>query len=161
LVLAGCGSFRTDTTVSITAPAQLSTVQVPFTAKWNSTAPKGTRYAVFIDKTPMPPGQTMRTFADTGCKRVAGCYPDPIYLAGEGVFLTTRPQCQVSNLPTAVGMTAHENPPIHIINIILFSGTGSDTRGHRIGDGVWQVEFRGANSLAAFGTLGAGGQTGC
>jgi len=146
-----CGSFRANTSVSITAPAQLATVQVPFTATWKSTAPAGTRYALFIDRTPIPAGQTMRDLAQPGCKRVPNCYPFPAELAQDGVYITTENQFQVQTLPTAVGMTGHENPPMHTINIILFSGTGTNVQGHRIGDAVWQVEFRGANSLAQFG----------
>jgi hypothetical protein len=156
----GCGSFRSDTAVSITSPAQMSTIQVPFTATWKSTAAPGTRYAVFVDATPMPPGQTMRVFADTGCKRVPGCYPSPELLASGGIYIANQNHCNIQTIPTAVGMTAHENPPMHTMNIILFSGTGASTQGHRIGDGVWQVEFRGANALAAFGTLGSGQNSG-
>ncbi len=148
--------------MSITSPAQLSTVKVPFTVTWKSTAPQGTRYAVFIDATPMPPGQTMRVFADTGCKRVPGCYPPPELLASGGIYIAPKNHCQIQTLPTAVGMTAHENPPMHTINIILFSGTGASTKGHRIGDAVWQVEFRGANGLATFGAFaGTGQSSGC
>jgi hypothetical protein len=143
------GSFRADTTVSITSPEPLTTVNVPFTTTWTSSAGPALRYALFVDKTPIPPGHTMRDLADTSCKRVPGCYPDPTLLAGLGVYLTRQNQFQIQTLPTAVGMTGHENPPIHTITIILFSGTG--TKGHRVGDGAWQVEFRGANSLAAFG----------
>jgi hypothetical protein len=147
------GSFKADTSVNITSPTVLSTVKVPFTATWASTAGPSTRYAVFLDKTPIPPGQTMRDLADTGCKRVPGCYPSATLLAGQGVYLTSQPQLQVQTLPTAVGLTGHENPPIHTLTIILFSGTGASTMGHRIGDAAWQVECRGANSLASFGGL--------
>ncbi len=93
----------------------------------------------------------MRDLADTGCKRVAGCYPDPTLLAGSGVYLTDQNHFQIQTIPTAIGMAAHENPPMHTLDIVLFSGTGTTTKGHRIGEGVWQVEFRGANGLAAFG----------
>jgi hypothetical protein len=154
VAMSACGgAFKTDTTVSITTPAALTTVKVPFTATWASTAGPSMRYAVFLDKTPIPPGQTMRDLADTGCKRVPGCYPSPILLAGQGVYLTSQNHLQVQTLPTAVGMTGHENPPIHTLTIILFSGSGASTMGHRIGDAAWQVEFRGANSLASFGGL--------
>ncbi len=136
VAMSACGgAFKADTTVSITAPAALTTVKVPFTATWDSTAGPSIRYAVFLDKTPIPPGQTMRVLADTGCKRVPGCYPSPILLAGQGVYLTTQNHFQVQTLPTAVGLTGHENPPIHTLTIILFSGSGASTMGHRIGEG--------------------------
>jgi hypothetical protein len=152
LATTGCSeSFSSSKTVDITSPAPLTTVQVPFTAQWKSTAPPGTRYALFLDQQPIPPDHTMRDLADTGCKRVAACYPDPSLLAGDGVYLTTQDHFQVQTIPTAIGMTAHENPPMHTLDIVLFTGTGASTKGHRIGEGVWQVEFRGANSLAAFG----------
>ncbi len=148
----GCSeSFSSNKTVDITSPASLTTVQVPFTATWKGAAAPGTRYALFIDQQPIPPGQTMRDLADTGCKRVAACYPDPSLLAGDGVYLTNQNHFQIQTIPTAIGMTAHENPPMHTLDIVLFSGNGASTKGHRIGEGVWQVEFRGANSLAAFG----------
>jgi hypothetical protein len=148
----GCSeSLSSSKTVDITSPAPLTTVQVPFTAKWTSTAGPGTRYALFLDQNPIPPGHTMRDLADTGCKRVAGCYPDPSLLAGSGVYLTDQKQFQIQTIPTAIGMAAHENPPMHTLDIVLFSGKGASTQGHRIGEAVWQVEFRGANGLAQYG----------
>ena len=107
---------------------------------------------------PIPPGQTMRDLADTGCKRVPGCYPSPSLLAGQGVYLTNQNHFQVQTLPTAVGMTGHENPPIHTLDHRSLLGERSQHHGtsHRRG-GVAGGVPRG-QLLASFGGLLVGGR---
>src|SRR5437764_14060460 len=62
--LTGCGrSLAADRSVHITAPAALSTVKAPFTTSWTPSDKHGSRYAVFVDHLPVPPGHTLRDVA--------------------------------------------------------------------------------------------------
>ncbi|MBV8462740.1 MAG: hypothetical protein JO368_05570 [Acidimicrobiales bacterium] len=144
----GCGgSFVANQTVHITWPSPLATVTVPFTASWTSTGHGHYRYAVFFDLLPIAPGHTMRDLANTNCKRVPTCYPSPTDLSGLGVYITSADSLAVQTLPVVVSVEGYYHPPLQTMTVVLFSGTGNTTSGHRVGDASWQIEFRGSNSL--------------
>lgn len=142
--LSSCGgSLVASQAVHITSPAPLTTVTSPFNASWTTSGGGHYRYAVFVDRVPIAPGHTMRDLALDECKRIPTCFPDATYLSGLGVYITSQDQLAVQTLPIVVGMEGNEHPPIHTLTVVLFSGQGATTAGHRVGDAAWQVEFRG------------------
>lgn len=95
LTLPGCAftgiDLVQDTRVSIDSPGDGDTVTLPMTVRWTARdLGPGTRYAVFVDKTVIKPGETLRAVVpktDTGCLHDPAC-PDPAYLARHGVYVT-------------------------------------------------------------------------
>jgi hypothetical protein len=141
VVLTGCAgtprTFLHDTHLQITAPAPLTTVSLPFTVAWSTTRRGDGAYAVFVDRSPVPPGHTLRDVADAQCKRVTHC-PDAAYLAGRGVYVTPSDQLQIDTLPLVGGTAGRARSPAHTIAIVAL-----DAQGRRRGDNIWTVEFRG------------------
>lgn len=136
-------SFRVDNRVKIISPRRDATLSLPFTLRWTvknfhvvqpgspSDASAG-YFAVFIDATPMRPGQKLDAIAkgDVTCQRVAGC-PNASYYAGRGIYTTTNTQFVVSKLPDASTGKAHR------ATIVLLNSAG-----RRIGESAFRVDFQ-------------------
>jgi len=155
VVLSGCGithlqdlSFKVDNRLHFTAPKARSKAHQPLTLSWTmkhfrvtvagSEPPSRDAgyFAIFIDRAPVKPGQTLRAVAsgDQSCERDPKC-PDADYLLAHGVITTTATSLRlplISNLP---GDT--EKVQGHAITIVLM-----DTTGHRIGESAWELDFR-------------------
>ena len=93
LTVSGCAftgiDLVRDTRVSIDSPHDGDTVSLPLTVRWSTTAP-GLTFAVFVDRTVIKSGQSLRAVVpsqDTGCLRSTTC-PDAAYLARHGVYVT-------------------------------------------------------------------------
>jgi hypothetical protein len=142
LVVAGCASasraFFVDESVHITSPAPLTTVSAPFEVTWIATGSADRGYALFVDRSPIAPGHSVRDLATDQCKRLPNCQPDAGYLAGLGVFLTHSDEVTVPNLEPLAGTASREQHPVHTFTVVVM-----DSNGHRLGDAAWQGEFRG------------------
>ena len=155
LVATGCGithmqdlSFRVDNRLHFTTPKARTKVHQPLTVAWTihdfRVAPAGSEppskdagyFAVFVDRTPIQPGQTMRAVADgdTSCKHDPKC-PDAAYLAQHEVFTTTATTLTLPQIPNVLGST--DKVQSHTITVVLM-----DTAGHRIGESAWQLDVR-------------------
>lgn len=109
---AGCSQFsatglqfRHDDSIEFTGPPERSSVAVPFDLAWSDTArPAGSRYAVVINQTPMPPGEDLAWFTrdDEVCKRTAGC-PTLDDLRLRGVIVTDVATAEVLVVPSVIG----------------------------------------------------------
>jgi hypothetical protein len=140
LILAGCSgsrAFVADQRIHIVSPAPLATVAVPFTVSWSGSRPDDRAYAVFVDRAPIAPGQTVRALADTQCKRRPGC-PDGTYLAGLGVFVGSTSPVEVTQLDRPGGTAGRAADPVHTLTVVALDG-----QGRRLGDVSWTTEFRG------------------
>ena len=155
LPLAGCGlthlqdlNFRVDKRLHFIAPKDRSTVGRTFTVSWTmndfTVAPEGSApptrdagyFAVFVDKTPIKPGQTMKSLAkdDLACQRDPRC-PSPSYLKDLGVYTTTDTSLRIAQVGNVVG--DKEKLQHHFITVVLM-----DTSGHRIGESAWELDLR-------------------
>ena len=141
VALAGCGAsnlaFRTDHRVHITAPPSRALVQAPVTLRWNvSPRPAAaTTFAVFVDRAPVKPGQTLRAVAagDSSCQHAAGC-PDAQYLADRQVYTTADTSLTLQGVAS---MNSYQTTQLHEATIVLL-----DASGRRIGEAAWYVDFR-------------------
>jgi hypothetical protein len=129
-------AFVADQRLRITSPAPLSTVTTPFSVSWSGSLPGGTSYAVFVDRTPIAPGHALRDLADEQCKQQSGC-PDPTYLAGLGVYVTSSNHVEVTELADLGGTGGRASDPTHTLTLVE---VGSD--GRRRAEAAWTVEFR-------------------
>lgn len=151
----GCGlthlqdlNFRVDKRLHFTAPKDRSTQGRPLTVSWTMSdfriAAKGSQppsrdtgyFAVFVDKTPIRPGQTMRALVsnDQTCKADPKC-PNRDYLEGLGVYETTATTLRLTQISNVIG--DKERLQHHHITVVLM-----DTSGHRIGESAWDLDVR-------------------
>jgi hypothetical protein len=92
-------------------------------------------FAVFVDRTPIKPGQTLDAVAsgDSICENDPKC-PNTQYLRDHQVYTTTKTMLRVPQIPNGVGTDEIER---HTVTIVLL-----DTDGRRIGESAWQVDVR-------------------
>jgi hypothetical protein len=143
-LLAGCGTapreFRQDHTLRIVSPHDLETVTMPAHIRWTTTAalPDGTRYAVFIDTPPLPPGRTLRSMVRRGdpCLLLAQC-PNETWFQLHGIRLATSHEVDIDRFPTLGGVVGKTSPVIHEILIVPI-----DPSGRRIGAATHSVRLR-------------------
>ena len=155
VLLSGCGithlqdlSFRVDNRLHFTTPKARSKVHQPVHLVWTMRdfriAAPGSEppsrdagyFAVFVDRTPIRPGQTMRAVAgsDPACRHDPKC-PDKTYLDQHEVYTTTDLSMTLPQIPNVLG--DKEKVQHHTVTIVLM-----DTSGHRIGESAWQLDFR-------------------
>jgi hypothetical protein len=148
LIASSCAhglAFVQDQRLEITSPKPQQKVTLPFALRWTMrdfqvTGPDGRSdknagyFAVFLDRTPVPPGEPLSWIArdDTRCKRIPGC-PDAAYLAERHVYSTTEMQLDFALLPDTGARGGHET---HEISVVLLDG-----RGLRLGENAWHVTF--------------------
>jgi len=139
-------AFSQDRRLTIIAPRGHGKVRLPFTVRWTMrdfrvTGPDGGSdpdsgyFAVFLDRTPIPPGKPLSWIArdDRRCKLIPGC-PDETYFETRHVYATTQTQLSFGLLPDLQAVGGHET---HEVTIVLLDGSG-----RRIGENAWYASFR-------------------
>ena len=140
LALTGCApeglAFRVDDRVQVVQPADRSTVDLPLTIDWEARdLPDGTSYAVFVDTTPVPPGEPLSWVArdDSGCRESDGC-PDATYLADRGIHATDQTELVLEQLPRTD--RAGDDRERHRATVVLL-----DAEGRRLGESAFEITF--------------------
>ena len=154
-LLSGCGlthlqdlRFRVDERLHFVSPQARTTVHQPVTISWTmsdfTVAAQGSQppsrdagyFAVFVDKSPIKPGQTLKDVAkgDTACEQDPKC-PDRKYLRDHDVYTTTAMSLKFGVLPNVPGDKSKEQ--MHTFTVVLL-----DTSGHRIGESAWELDVR-------------------
>ena len=138
-------AFFVDNRLHFVAPKPRAMVSLPVTISWRmadfdvvppGTLPVSSRsgyFAVFVDRAPIRPGQTVAAVADRRCRRTPGCV-NAGYLADRGVYTTTEDFVtlrQVSNLNSYQSVQTHE------VTVVIL-----DSAGKRIGESAWYLDFR-------------------
>jgi len=133
----GIGALRADQ-LSIVTPGELSSVQLPVTLQWRGDhlPASVSQFAVFVDRGPMAPGDDVRSLVDDGCRRRRGC-PDPGYLRGLGIYLTSDRSLVVPTLQTLGGLGAETARPVHEAVVVAL-----DQQGRRVGEFSAIARFR-------------------
>ena len=148
--LAGCVpqglAFRVDERLTFQSPQDRATVRLPVTLDWDirdfeitppgsgEPRPDAGYFAVFIDSSPMPPGETLRWIArkDNSCRPADGC-PDEQYLAARGIYTTTETALTLDQLPLGDDEDRRER---HRATIVLLDASGT-----RIGESAFEIAF--------------------
>ena len=154
-LLSGCGithlqdlRFRVDNRLHFTTPKDRSKLHQPVRLAWTirdfRVAAFGSEppsrhagyFAIFVDRTPIRPGQTMRAVAngDQPCLRNPKC-PDASYLAQKQIYTTTDLSMTLPQIPNL--SFVRDKIQHHTVTVVLM-----DTSGHRIGESAWQLDFR-------------------
>lgn len=151
-LLSGCANlsdlqFRVDHYVKVVAPASRAKLSLPITLRWQvkgfRVAAPGSEppskhagyFAIFVDRAPIRPGQTLAAVAgnDPTCVASAGC-PDAQYLADRQVYRTTNLFFTLRQVFALSGDS--DNWQLHDATIVLL-----DTAGHRIGEHAYYRDF--------------------
>ncbi len=138
----GCAAFDemeffSDKSVRIVEPENLSTVTMPLEVRWevDPSAPESD-YAVFVDRYPMSPGETIRDLVDEepSCRGNDECLT-PDYLSRRfGILLTDDTHVTVDVFPPKA---IDDGSDTHYVTLIRV-----DEEGRRIGETVWYASFR-------------------
>jgi hypothetical protein len=154
LPLSACGithvrdlSFTVDHRLHFLSPKDRAKVRNPVTISWRihgfRLAASGSEppsrdagyFAVFVDRQPIRPNQTMRAVAggDRSCEHDPKC-PDAAYLANHGVYTTTGTSIRLDQVPN---LNSRDRIQLHSFVVVLM-----DTAGHRIGESAWELDLR-------------------
>jgi hypothetical protein len=139
LALSSCGysglAFKEDSRVSILEPSDREEVRAPITLDWEATdlAP-GTTFAVFIDRSPPPPGRSVAWLFrdDDTCDPDDGC-PDAEFLADRDIFVTDETEIIIEGLSRQRDDDRRE---LHEATIVLIGPEGD-----RLGESAFIREF--------------------
>jgi len=123
--LSGCEQylFQQSDRVQITSPQSNSTVHEPLTISWTAqdfSPPDDGTFAVFIDRDPMPPGDSMSDFAPQD---------------RDGIYLLQRTSLHIPVLRQLTGIDPAEQNHHDVTVVIL------DRQGNRIGEYAGFTEF--------------------
>jgi hypothetical protein len=139
LALAGCVpqglAFRVDDRLTFVSPEDRSTVSLPVVIDWEVRDVDVDSFAVFVDRAPMPPNETLRWLArkDTTCRADDGC-PDQDYLSSRGVYTTTETELVLEQVPRTTDR--EDRKERHRAVVVLL-----DSEGRRIGESAFEVAF--------------------
>ena len=151
-VLSGCVpqglAFKVDERLTFQSPEDRATITLPLKLDWDIrdfeiTEPGGEPrkdegyFAVFIDGSPMPPGEKLRWIArkDNSCRAADGC-PDEEYLEARGIYTTTETELVLEQLPRTTSEDDGERRERHRATIVLLDASGT-----RIGESAFEVAF--------------------
>lgn len=93
-------AFRQDKSLSLLTPSDGDRVPLPVTVTWRSDRDgAGQLYAVFVDRSPVRPGQHVGAAVDEDlCRGVPGC-PDDETLRRAGVYVTKARSLRLEAIP--------------------------------------------------------------
>jgi hypothetical protein len=145
----GCGlsnlQFTKDNRLHFTSPHSRQLVGTPVTLTWTisgfraekqgSSPPSADAgyFAVFVDRAPVKPGQTLLSVADKSCRETPGCF-NAEYLAERNVYVTTADAFTLDQVPA---LNTYEKVQVHEVTVVLMN-----TAGQRIGESAWYLDFR-------------------
>lgn len=136
-------NLKQDDRVEIITPGDRDEVTPPFELRWTvedfevgttTIGGGGNYFAVFLDRSPMAPGQHLRALGNDSCKRTPGC-PDEEWLEDRFIFLTTDTSLHIDAVPD-VDLEDVRDRDLHEITIVLM-----DEDDRRIGESAFTLEY--------------------
>lgn len=140
-------AFKQDKRLAFSSPKNRATVTLPVRIDWDirdftiiapgqgdpENQDEG-YFAVFIDASPMPPGEPLRWLArkDRTCRASDGC-PDAEYLNSRGVYLTTETELVIPQLPRGANEKRRDR---HRATIVLLNSNSE-----RMGESAFEIAF--------------------
>jgi hypothetical protein len=143
-LLGACGgegrlAFTQDDRVEILEPDNEAEVELPVRLRWKADleqrAGGGPYFAVFVDRAPVAPGQSLRVLADDSCNRTPGC-PDAEYFRDRFVYVTEEQSLVLEAVPRRSSSQRTGAEDRHEAIIVLVDGAG-----RRIGEAAYRVAF--------------------
>jgi hypothetical protein len=143
LGLGACGgegrlAFTRDERVEIVQPDNESEVRLPVRLRWTADIERrpggGPYFAVFVDRAPVAPGQSLRVLADDSCNRTRGC-PDADYFRDRFVYVTDERSLLLDTVPRRTAQRTGAEDRHEAIIVLI------DDEGRRIGEAAYRVSF--------------------
>lgn len=127
-------SFVADTRVAIVQPVENAEVSLPFTVEWTAEDIDDT-YAVFFDRSPMRPNQSLLSLVPEGdpCRAERDC-PTADWLAGRNIYVTSDTSIEIETLPDL--RNNNRSKDRHEVAIVLLNADG-----RRVGELAVTREF--------------------
>jgi hypothetical protein len=122
-----------DRRVQILTPHDQATVGMPVTVRWTAHDTGSLRFAVFVDRSTLRPGASLRSLVpkdDAACRADSHC-PDADWLASNGVYLADTTSVTLPSLKDNRPEHNHGARDTHTITIVLLDGD------RRKGEGSW------------------------
>jgi hypothetical protein len=140
VILSGCRTsgllFFKSSDLRITNPRSSSTVSLPFTISWVAHSAKpGDRFAVFLDRGTISPGENLSSLVPDSCKKVANCSLES-YLQQQDVWVTSGSSLILTTLPTKSLTGASSGREDHSVTVVVVNRAGV-----RVGEDFGQVDF--------------------
>jgi hypothetical protein len=140
--VAACGTggleFAGDERLKIVTPSDRGKVNLPVNIRWRTPGlnrtDDGPYFAVFVDRAPVQPGQSLRAVADDACNRTPGC-PDASYLKDRNVYVTKDTSVTLDAVPKKSGQRVGAADSHDAVVVLV------DSKGRRIGESAYPVEF--------------------
>lgn len=146
LLITGCDvptmAFLQDERVRIVEPPDRGSMDLPVTLRWDvrefdvtgrdgQSLPSAGYFAVFVDRTPIPPGKTLEWYVlqDGSC----GDHPCATVDNLADVYTTEETSLKLATLPA---LRERDDVELHQVVIVLLDGTGK-----RIGESAFYVRF--------------------
>lgn len=146
LLVAACDmstmAFIQDKRVRIIEPGDRSSVDMPVTLRWTAdefsvtgrdgqSSTDAGYFAIFVDRSPIPPGKTLEWFATQD----DSCWGEPCGTVDRlpDIYTTEEPILELHRLPSVREAAGQE---LHRVVIVLLDGTGA-----RIGESAFDVSF--------------------
>lgn len=142
LVAGGCAFSNIDLVqdhrLHFTAPAAYATVALPVTIRWTVTSDvrPGTKFAVFVDRTVIKPGASLRSVADGDrqCLSNPSC-PTSRYLRAHDVYVVSSPELTLHFLSDLAGTQRGTSKDAHTVTVVILKD------GHRDGENAFSRTF--------------------
>lgn len=138
-------AFERSDRLEVVAPRDSGVVTLPLQIRWRAVAGfergkpetgRGYYYAVFLDRSPVAPGESiLRAVGDETCRRQGFACATPEFFAQNFVYVTERTSVTVPGVP--VGLNTHHKENVnHQLSVVLM-GPGD----RRVGETVGLVHF--------------------
>lgn len=135
---AGCDTsgfaFKVDKSITITAPKARSEVSRPLLVRWTDSQPparprvapndpKAEYYAVFLDRSAMPPRKRLSSLVKgiVKCSDIKGC-PTKQQLEDLGVFLVARPSLSIPFVRDLRSTSRGGTKDVHELTVVRMRG---------------------------------------
>jgi hypothetical protein len=135
-------AFEKNEQIQVVAPRALQEVKPPFVMRWTGEVEDASSYAVFVDRAPMAPNQSLRDYAASQCAGTPLCPADgkealDAWLAQRGIFPAGPAKVRVPFVTARGPSTEKDTRDVHEA-IVVALGPG----GRRLGESAWSVNFR-------------------
>lgn len=126
-LLTGCrtsGLVFAKSQFHITSPGTSSTTTLPLKISWNagSLARPGDRFAVFLDRETIQPGQNVLRLIPDSCKQIPTCSREQ-FLEQEKVWLTAQPSLVLEVLPSTIPADHRGGKEYHSLTVIILDSS--------------------------------------
>jgi hypothetical protein len=141
VLVTGCRTsgllFTKSSDFRILSPASSAEVKLPLRVTWTAGGSyrPGDRFAVFLDRGTIGPGENLSKLIPDACKKAPSCSGET-FLQQEKVYVTSSPEVILATLPRS-SVTGHSTgKEDHSVTVVIL-----DSSGARVGEAFASTDF--------------------